>query len=401
MSDLIKSNFMKYTYKILSCSITADKKTYNLDPNSGAKITHLMIDHLYMVHTVPYIVTNIQLPFKILEELYNNQNKIKINLDILEIESDINDDIKSKKSFIKKTFEADLTKDKGTVMEDKKASPDDKEIEGQDGIYNAEFILYSTDDINLFKIEDCFIFSKVNAGTALTSFIANRGIKKNVVASVPSITTTKNMMIPMGDLMDNIKYLTMYYGLYPCVPLVYKDIDQFYVINKFDIPIKIGSNKSIIKFIYNDSKTFESGIVDAKTDPNSIIISLKGESHIEPNINMKHVHMSEGANVIAVDTNGKVAKVNVHKNIAKTKVVRKYHELSEKLAMGSAQPYKILNVEMDDVSLSLFKPYIKYMYDKSKDSYFLAACRLELALADEGETYESRATLTLENVEKI
>ena len=394
--------YNNYQYKISSIKLSVGTDIYDIEPN---RFQSLVIDHQYMTFTVPYILLTMSLSFVIINKIFANQNKVKIMLDIMEIELDKDKQVISKTSFIKKSFEADLNRDKGTTLQDKHASDKDKTTQRVDSESPAEFILYTTSDINLFKIENDFILKNTNPGTALTKFLISRGITKGVIASTPKIKTVSDIVIPIGDLMSNISFLSHYYGLYGEMPLVYKDIENMYVIDSNDVPLSVGTNKGIVKFVPNTAGGIVDGAMDKNTDKSAYLVSWNTTSVITPNVNMNHVRMAEGANVISVTPKGAVKKENVFKDIAKTKVIRSYHALSAKSALNPSQLYVSYNVTVNDAPLSIFKPYMKYIFNQDKKIMECSVYSMQLSLRTsstdtQGLAIKSMVEFSLQPIEK-
>lgn len=392
--------YSSFSYKLMSCKLTIDTETIDINTD---RFISLIIDNQYMVNTVPYISLTLSLSYIVINKIFAKENKVKIMIDLMEIETDKDGQILSKKSFIKKSFQADIMTDKGTVINEKGSSLDEKSTDKVNSEYPTEFILYNTNDINIFKVEENFIFKNTNPGTALTKMLMSRGVTKNVVASTPKITKTSDMAIPISDLMGNINYLSYYYGLYESFPIVYKDVEDFYVINPHDLPLKMSdSSKGIVKFNINENASAIYGTVDVKSDKNSYLIMWNTTSIIEPKINMDHVRMAEGANVISVSPTGIVKKENIYKNIAKTKVIRAYHPLSAFNAMNPSQIYKSYQIAIEDAPGSLFKPYMKYIFENkhSKDECFLYALQISLKVGEDKDNIESLVEFSLQVIDK-
>ena len=396
--------FNSYHYQLMSCKMTIGNETFDIKAD---RFISLWLEHDYMTLTVPYISLALNMSFILIDKIFNNKNKVKIMLDIMEIEKGDDNKIVAKKSVIKKSFEADMLRDRGTIIKDKHASTSNSTTDKFEAEYPVEFILYTSGDINLFKIEDNYLFENTAPGTALTKMLTGRGVTKNVIASIPKITkAVPNMSIPVGDLMTNIGHLFLYYGLYTDFPLVYKDIETFYIIDSNSVPVKTSAtDKGVVKFILNDQKNFITGVVDMTTDKFAYIVSIKDNTIAEPTVNQDHVRMAEGANVISISPQGNIKKVNAFKNIAKTKVIREYHPLSVTNSLNSKTLYKSYNVSIDDGPASLFKPSLKYVFDSSitKDECSLYKMSIKLvskALENGSTTIRSNISLQLQPIEK-
>lgn len=388
--------FHKYSYDLYACKLNISGSDYDLNKD---KFIELKIINHFRINIAPYISLVINLPKHLVNKVLLNQKPIKILLDIVQIESDENNNVVSKSSYIKKSFEADITTDLNSFEVNKHATDSDMDFGKLDNEMMVEFILYNTEDINIFKIESNYIFKNANAGTALTKFLQDRGVKNNVVASIPVIRTNRDINIPIGDLMGNISYLHQYYGLYADFPLVYKDIDEFYVIDKNQLPIVLGNMKNVIKIVPEQNGPQNDAAVDKTSDPNCYIVKYMATSIIQDNMNMKHAYMNDGANAIAVKANGSVKKVNVMKDIAKTKVIREYHELSIALALSKESIYRSIDISIQNPCLPLFKPYCKFIFDTKtvRGSYHLFSSTI--TLTNKVEKMIANIDINLENIE--
>jgi len=120
-----------------------------------------------------------------------------------------------------------------TVMktEDKTLMENNTSMSARDNqFYDISLVLYSMKKLNIFKKKNAFIFNECNPITALTRMLNFYGFD-DVICDIPDNEESfKQIIIPKGNIKDNIKYLQDTYGIFNTGVTFFMDVNRTYIL---------------------------------------------------------------------------------------------------------------------------------------------------------------------------
>lgn len=197
-----------------------------------------MVRHLYIERDFEdlfFPIINISVVMN--DELYHRINKenetVQFRVRIVRNIYDVNNNLSKYELFCNKTFRCFMDKEniiKDNESHEVKLSTDDATHPGH--ISNPrEFYLFLDDIIDCKKILN---ISVEDAGlTELILYLFNQcGVEKLLMSKLDNQTRVSNLILPNGNLIENLTFLDETIGFYKKGMLLYFDIDNAYLIDK-------------------------------------------------------------------------------------------------------------------------------------------------------------------------
>lgn len=355
--------------------LTLGNKTHNLKIN---RMIGMMCINAYLRNNsignqvsnrMPMCILTLNLDAPLIKELFENLDKSKISLSIVEIA--LNKDMQQvgANSFINDSFDILPVKSVDNYM-----IPDgttEQTVENvMTQLQSVDLYLYKKTIINYFNQEASLNLHNVSKAAALQTLFRVRNIPARTVIATPpqDNNTITSCTIPMNTLIQNIDELNTYYGLYTCTPLVYWDFlyNEMYCINRFEPNIIIQSKTSYdaVQFrlrSVTDPRAIGVGSLDSLSDKMHLVALNSVPTIYNTDDTRKYTGFSTLTTVNTVT--GKVSKETLNKDSTKN-----YYVIENNLFTTAQQindrlvPSSLVALSITDASLRIFKPYKTYRF---------------------------------------
>ena len=349
----------RHRYIITDVTMTAGK-AYIIDPDH---IGSIQFQYDYLNRRLPVIKLSVSLTEAEAKALYDNLDTAKISIEILDKYLDSSDDVINSKIFVHDTF--DIIPATGA---DEYTGDAASEFDTLDPLYNImSLYLVKNERIQWLDKEIATIFSKTDKAGALVSLFSMRGIPSKTCIITPPKTnsTIDRLVLPLGNLVENVDTINKQYGLWPSSAVIFDDYTYIYCIdrNNPNIILPRATDYDTVVFMVPSSDN-ENLVATGSSDDSKNrchYVNLPISPSIEDNSNT--TTKTEFGTIASIDSNGTVVKTTVDENSPKMKFVRSRNDLtvSQYLNDRISSPITV-NLVVTDESASIFKPYKIYRF---------------------------------------
>lgn len=352
----------RFSYKIQNIELTLD---VNYSVKDNTPVYFIMVND-YIDRKFPIIQFSLQLDILMIQKIYKYKDTAKIKLEIIEQEYK-DDELISTRRFFQHTFSIIPIREASAytlVNDDGLASNVDESVKLQ----AFEMYLIDMDIINIFTKEISTIFKDCSRPAALECLFKMRDIPaKTVIATPPeNLSIVDQIVLPIGDLIDNIDLLNKSYGLYTSYPIIYYDLSYLYCIDRITPNIVIPSvvDYDTVTFILKNSTVAEAKIPGGYNDSKSKThyINLQATPTIIDN--STQINNTQFATIQSVDADGNVSKITLDPNSTKLNYIYKHNELTmEQEVNEKYRTDTTISVIATECPVTIFRPYKQYLFN--------------------------------------
>lgn len=398
-----------YRYKYKPCNVVLTIGDETFEFRDGC-ITYLNFIHDYTRRRFPVIQCGMEMETRLIKKLYENEDNSKLKLDVYEYQIDKTDEVVGTVLYLQDTFSIIPANDQ-TVYITSTDSETESQMDVMKTLQNFQMYLIDMEVINWFTQEISIMMEEVTYSAALQALFVERKVPKGLVVATPPQQTGKlhYMVVPLQDLIHNIRHLNNMYGLYDGTPIVYYDLKYLYCVAKKtpNIIIPSATDYGTIKFLLKNPTDPTYKIAGSFDDAENQLhlVNLNREPEILDNttrdVNTKF------STLTAVNSLGKVTKTTIDEEAEATtlKYIYSNNDLTEQQVINENMYGRIINLGVLNTSVKFLTPYKDYIFDADTsydnldlNGYIFRIIQFTLGIHREGSTdYLNEATIVLYN----
>jgi hypothetical protein len=351
----------KYRYAIKNLIVTLDMN-YALQEGS---ITYFYIQHDYTNRRMPIIRANIKMDIAMIKLFYENLETAKLKMDLYEQQLDGNENIIATSLYWQHTFTMIPARDQTNYI----ASDDTTTSEVIDQMQNLQLVevyLIDMDAVNWFTTKICTMFSNCSKAAALHAVMQMRNIPSKIAIVTPPVNNTilDNMILPLGDLINNINTINQGYGVYETYPIIYYDLVNLYCIDKLDpnITIPLAKEYGNIVFMLKNFTTPDHQVCGSYNDATSKTHYINLNDVPTINDYTQEIGSTKFSTVASIDKNGTVSKATVNDATALTYVYA-HSDQTVNQVVNETMYGPTVQVSTNNCAVSFLKPWKVVTFD--------------------------------------
>lgn len=231
ITDEMRDNKINIKYKIENFDIIFENG--DIEKIGPGMVRHLYIERDFDNLYFPLINVSVVMDDVIYQRIKQENETVQFRVRVIRNNYDVDGNMKNYELFFNKTFRCFMDKD-NIIKDNERLDVKRNTDQAQHPSYVAnprEFYLFLDDVIKCKKITN---LSVENAQlTDLVVYLFNQcGIEKLLMSKLDNQMTVRNLIIPNGNLIENLTFLDETLGFYKKGMLLYFDIDNAYLIDK-------------------------------------------------------------------------------------------------------------------------------------------------------------------------
>lgn len=231
ITDEMRDNKINIKYKVENFDIIFENG--DIEKIGPGMVRHLYIERDFDNLYFPLINVSVIMDDVIYQRIKQENDTVQFRVRVIRNNYDIDGNMKNYELFFNKTFRCFMDKD-NIIKDNERLDVKRNTDQAQHPSYVAnprEFYLFLDDVIKCKKITN---LSVENAQlTDLVVYLFNQyGIEKLLMSKLDNQMTVRNLIIPNGNLIENLTFLDETLGFYKKGMLLYFDIDNAYLIDK-------------------------------------------------------------------------------------------------------------------------------------------------------------------------
>lgn len=231
ITDEMRDNKINIKYKIENFDIIFENG--DIEKIGPGMVRHLYIERDFDNLYFPLINVSVVMDDVIYQRIKQENETVQFRVRVIRNIYDVDGNMKNYELFFNKTFRCFMDKD-NIIKDNERLDVKRNTDQAQHPSYVAnprEFYLFLDDVIKCKKITN---LSVENAQlTDLVVYLFNQcGIEKLLMSKLDNQMTVRNLIIPNGNLIENLTFLDETLGFYKKGMLLYFDIDNAYLIDK-------------------------------------------------------------------------------------------------------------------------------------------------------------------------
>lgn len=355
-------DFYLYEYSINNVTLTLDTN-YNF--NDGT-IVYLNIINDYDKRKLPIIQAGIELDRSMIQKIYKYKDTAKIKFDIFEHKINHAKEVINTSLYLRHSFNIipAFTETKYKI------STDTTTEENMDQIRSYQYFemyLIDMDAVNWFNKQLSGIFKDSSVPSVLEALLYMRNIPAKVTMATPTLLNNvqKYIILPLGNLVDNINYLNTVYGMYSAFPTIYYDLKNLYCVDRIkpNIISPVNTEYDNITFMLKNLVNNESRIEGASDDmlTKTHIINVPGQPVIS-DYTAKDTS-TKFATITSVDENGNIRKNTIDDSSTALSYVFEYNSLTRDQIQNERMGGHRVILDIPGISVSFLKPYKTFTFN--------------------------------------
>lgn len=359
-----------YRYIPKDIVLTLDK---NYEMDDGC-ITYFSMVHDYDTRKLPIIHLKIEVQTSLIAMLYKyaaTSGRIKIN--IIEKQYNSEEEVVGSRSWLNYTWSYIPAKNQTEYLTSEDIQTEQM-VDEMKEIQLFDCYLIDTDALNWFS-KQISTAMRGSKPAVLQALLEMRDIKSGiVVATPPEDNGWVTAILPYGDLIGNISYLNNRYGIYSSTPMVYYDMEYFYLVDRLKPNIKMSSATEFSEvqlMLYNANNPIrqtEGSCNDRAT--NAHYINVK-EDPIFTDYSQRKEN-TKFSTITTIDEDGNVSKINLSGAQTADDNESDSTAMTYQFAYNDYNEQQIINdslsrgrnavVHVNNICVSFLKPYKRFTF---------------------------------------
>ena len=354
------TEILRHRYAITEFTMTMGTE-HEIDP---AHIGSIQFEYDYLRRRLPIIKVSISLTDEQVRSMYENKDTAKVSIEILDNALDDTDNIISSVPLIHDTYDIIPA----TGSDDYTGEKYTDSLEEDPNFTVMSIYLIKNERIQWLDKKIATIFKNTDKAAAIQSLFSMRDIPAKTCVITPPVTNDviDSLVLPLGDLVENIDTLNTQYGLWSSTTIIFDDYTYLYCIDR--------NNPNVI---LSRSTDFDTIMFKVPSDENAMLVAYgSGDDAvnrchyvnlaISPSIedNTNTTTKMEFGTITSIDSDGKVKKYTVDENSPKMKFVRATSDITINQFVNNklANPVNV-TITATDISVGIFRPYKNYRFD--------------------------------------
>lgn len=345
-----------YRYNIKNIMLTTDQ---NYAIRDGS-VVYLYILHDYIKRRLPWIKIHLELDTSVIANIYKNQDKAKLKIDLYEYQYSNEQTIVNTSLYLQHTFSLIPARDKNNYI----TSEDSTTTEVLDPMKNLQLFeayLVDMDAVNWMNKEICTMFKECSKPAALQALVQMRSVPSGILIMTPPLDNNKidYVIIPLGDMIGNIQFLNKRYGLYNCDPIIYYDLDYLYCISRVepDITMPLATDYGNIVMILANPTSPSREIVGSCTDIKSKTHYINLRQSPQVNDYTNKITSTKFATIATVNAKGDVSKASLSETDTALEYVYEENDMTKDQYINDKLTGPSVTVVVNNSAVSFLRPY--------------------------------------------
>lgn len=231
----ISPDWKVYKYKVAQCALYIDSETIKID---SGKIQNFFIEKDFDSDNLPIFMIRLLLSSEIYYKICKAQDSAQLGLDIKSVVDRGEEQLEEFSDYIKGKFvllPVDNTPfmNEEIMRETKEAGSYGKGGTDITDMANGySFILAKYETLNSTKVIVNSVLQSANILTTVAYALSSAGCSNILMAAPDNTITYKEMLLLPIPLINQLKYLNNYYGLYKSGAQIFFDFDRIYIVKK-------------------------------------------------------------------------------------------------------------------------------------------------------------------------
>lgn len=354
------TEILRHRYSFTSFTMTAGTE-YNIDP---AHIGAIQFEYDYLRRRLPIIKVTISLTDEQVRNMFDNEDTAKVSIEIIDNALDDAGNIISSTPFVHDTF--DIIPATGS---DDYTGETYTDALSEDPNFTVMCLyLVKNERIQWLDKKIATIFKNTDKAAAIQSLFSMRDIPPKTCVISPPVSNDiiDNLVLPLGDLVENLDMLNMQYGLWSSTTIIFDDYTYLYCIDRNNPNVILSRATDFDTIMFKVPKSDNAMLVAYGSGNDSVnrchYVNLAIGPSIENNTNT--TTKMEFGTITSIDSEGKVKKYTVDENSPKMKFVRATSDITIDQFVNNklANPINV-TVTATDISIGIFRPYKNYRFD--------------------------------------
>lgn len=354
------TEILRHRYSFTSFTMTAGTE-YDIDPTH---IGAIQFEYDYLRRRLPIIKVTISLTDEQVRNMFDNEDTAKVSIEIIDNALDDAGNIISSTPFVHDTF--DIIPATGS---DDYTGETYTDALSEDPNFTVMCLyLVKNERIQWLDKKIATIFKNTDKAAAIQSLFSMRDIPPKTCVISPPVSNDiiDNLVLPLGDLVENLDMLNMQYGLWSSTTIIFDDYTYLYCIDRNNPNVILSRATDFDTIMFKVPKSDNAMLVAYGSGNDSVnrchYVNLAIGPSIENNTNT--TTKMEFGTITSIDSDGKVKKYTVDENSPKMKFVRATSDITIDQFVNNklANPINV-TVTATDISIGIFRPYKNYRFD--------------------------------------
>ena len=354
------TEILRHRYSFTSFTMTAGTE-YDIDP---AHIGAIQFEYDYLRRRLPIIKVAISLTDEQVRSMFDNEDTAKVSIEIIDNALDDAGNIISSTPFIHDTFDIIPA----TGSDDYTGETYTDSLSEDPNFTVMCLYLVKNERIQWLDKKIATIFKNTDKAAAIQSLFSMRDIPPKTCVISPPVSNDiiDNLVLPLGDLVENLDMLNMQYGLWSSTTIIFDDYTYLYCIDRNNPNVILSKATDFDTIMFKVPKSDNAMLVAHGSGNDSVnrchYVNLAIGPSIENNTNT--TTKMEFGTITSIDSDGKVKKYTVDENSPKMKFVRATSDITIDQFVNHklANPINV-TVTATDISIGIFRPYKNYRFD--------------------------------------
>lgn len=354
------TEILRHRYSFTSFTMTAGTE-YDIDP---AHIGAIQFEYDYLRRRLPIIKVAISLTDEQVRSMFDNEDTAKVSIEIIDNALDDAGNIISSTPFIHDTFDIIPA----TGSDDYTGETYTDSLSEDPNFTVMCLYLVKNERIQWLDKKIATIFKNTDKAAAIQSLFSMRDIPPKTCVISPPVSNDiiDNLVLPLGDLVENLDMLNMQYGLWSSTTIIFDDYTYLYCIDRNNPNVILSRATDFDTIMFKVPKSDNAMLVAYGSGNDSVNRCHYVNLAVGPSIenNTSTTTKMEFGTITSIDSEGKVKKYTVDENSPKMKFVRATSDITIDQFVNNklANPINV-TVTATDISIGIFRPYKNYRFD--------------------------------------
>ena len=354
------TEILRHRYSFTSFTMTAGTE-YDIDP---AHIGAIQFEYDYLRRRLPIIKVAISLTDEQVRSMFDNEDTAKVSIEIIDNALDDAGNIISSTPFIHDTFDIIPA----TGSDDYTGETYTDSLSEDPNFTVMCLYLVKNERIQWLDKKIATIFKNTDKAAAIQSLFSMRDIPPKTCVISPPVSNDiiDNLVLPLGDLVENLDMLNMQYGLWSSTTIIFDDYTYLYCIDRNNPNVILSRATDFDTIMFKVPKSDNAMLVAYGSGNDSVNRCHYVNLAVGPSIenNTSTTTKMEFGTITSIDSDGKVKKYTVDENSPKMKFVRATSDITIDQFVNNklANPINV-TVTATDISIGIFRPYKNYRFD--------------------------------------
>ena len=360
-----------YSYDVKNMVFTVGNKEYAFPNGSVARFS---IKHDYRNRRLPIIRMILEMDRYMIQRIYENKDTGKVTFDLYEYQYNSDHAVINTQLYWQHSFRYIPARDQTEYITATDATSE-VNIDDMRDPQPMDLFLIDMDAVKWFTQKLSETFRDTSKAAIIQSLLQLRNIPSGITIATPpkDNKVMDQVIVPMGDLIDNIGTINRGYGLWSSYPYIYYDLLNLYIIDRIKPNLVLPKAKdygNVVLLLANPTKT--------EYQVNGSFDDVTSRTHyinltVEPTITdyTTEIGSTKFGTVVSVNGEGNVNKTTAVQNSTASNYVYAYSDQTETQVINEAMYGPTVHVYAQNCRISTIKPYKIFSFQVDTQYYNL------------------------------